>query len=260
MTVFSSKNQLEDIVAYLSAYMRIPYFQDDTIPGQVMEKIISLVHKPAIQLKTYDYVDVCREGDVGWQVKSTKHDTPITWKRAKIANSNEMIVASENSPEDRQRLGDAIIDFCNDHACESLEKYDLKEIGYSRLIMYDDGTAVYFERLISTASNCKIFDKKNYEWNWSNPKNVTKKEQLQSLHGIDKKTRRKAFAWHGRGENQLHFYGEYDWWPSIEKPHIIGQINFSEDYHAMAFKLPSDKIPWEKIVAFLSGEVGSSCV
>lgn len=260
MTVYSTKKQLEDIVTYLSAYMRIPYFQDDAIPGQVMEKIISLVHKPAIQLKTYDYVDVYLPHDVGWQVKSTKDSTPITWKRAKIAASNEMIAASEKSPEDRQRLGDAIIDFCNNHARESLLKYDLKEIGYSRLIMYDDGTAVYFERLISTADNYEIFDKDNYEWHWSDPKKVTKKEQLQALHGIDKTTGKKAFAWHGRGENQLHFSGESDWWPIVAKPQIIGQINFSEDCHAMAFKLPSDKISWENLVVFLDGEADSSCV
>ena len=260
MTVYSTKKQLEDIVTYLSAYMRIPYFQDETIPGQVMEKIISLVHESAIQLKTYDYVDVYLPDDVGWQVKSTKDSTPITWKRAKISASNEMITASEKSPEGLQRLGDAIIDFCNEHAVESLNKYKLKEIGYSRLIMYNDGTAVYFERLISTVNKSNIFDKNDYEWHWSDQKKDTKKEQLTALHGTNRKTGKKAFAWHGRGENQLHFSGESEWWPNVVRPSIEGQINFSEDDHAMAFKLPSDKVPWEDLVAFLDGKVDSSCV
>ncbi len=121
MRVFSSAQQLQTIADYLFAYMRTPYFQDDTIPGKVMEKIISLVHS-AEQLATYDYVDVCRPHDVGWQVKSTKDTTPLTWKRAKIANSDALIRKSENSTEARQELGDAIIDFCNNHVRESLKE------------------------------------------------------------------------------------------------------------------------------------------
>lgn len=250
MTVYSNKNQLEDIATYLSAYMRIPYFQDDTIPGKVMEKIFSLVHS-AEQLVTYDYVDVCRRNDVGWQVKSTKSSTPLTWKRAKIPESERMIRESEKSAEARQRLGDAIIDFCNKHAYESLVRYQLKEIGYSRLIMHDDGSAVYFEKLISTNDCPDIFNKENYIWNWSFPKKTSKKEQLTALHGTDLKTGKKAFAWHGKGENQLHFSGESDWWPDVEIPSKIGQINFSEDCHAMAFMLPSDKVSWSDLVEFL---------
>jgi len=45
MAVYSSKEEeLEKIANYLLAYMKIPYFQDDSIPGKIMEKIISLVH------------------------------------------------------------------------------------------------------------------------------------------------------------------------------------------------------------------------
>lgn len=95
MTIYSTKDELAKIAHYLTAYMRIPYFQDDTIPGKVMEKIISLV-RGGEQLATYDYVDVCISGKVGWQVKSTKNDTPLTWKRAKIANSEALIKEPEN--------------------------------------------------------------------------------------------------------------------------------------------------------------------
>jgi|AOMQ01.1.fsa_nt_gi hypothetical protein len=255
MTVYSTKEQLIAIATYLSAYMRIPYFQDDTIPGQVMEKIVSLVHNKAIQLKTYDYVDVYLPENVGWQVKSTKCSTPITWKRAKIANSNKIIAESDNDQAVCKRLGDLIIDFCNNHAKESLSKYLLQEIGFSRLILFDDRTAIYYERLlIDRINNINIFDKNNYDWHWSVPKIASKKEQLQALHGTDNTTGKKAFAWHGRGENQLHFSGERDWWPEVVKPSIVGQINFSEDCHAIAFKLPPDKLPWKKIVGFLASE------
>jgi len=44
MSVYSTKEELESIARYLTAYMRIPFFQDDTIPGKIMEKIISIVH------------------------------------------------------------------------------------------------------------------------------------------------------------------------------------------------------------------------
>jgi hypothetical protein len=252
VTIYSTKEQLEKIAGYLTAYMKIPYFQDDTIPGKVMEKIISLVHSGE-QLATYDYVDVCKRGDVGWQVKSTKDKTPLTWKRAKIANSANMIRASETSDEARQKLGNAIIDFCNQHAHESLALYNLDEIGYARLIMFDDGTAIYFERLISTKASPDIFNKDDFTWEWSTPKEALKKEQLPALHGTNVHTKKKAFAWHGRGENQLHFSGEKDWWPVIEWPNEVGVLNFSEDNHAMAFKLSSDKLAWDDLVGFLNG-------
>ncbi|MCL2644580.1 MAG: hypothetical protein FWD51_03880 [Betaproteobacteria bacterium] len=250
MTIYSSKEQLIKIAKYLSAYMRIPYFQEDSIPGKIMEKIISLVHS-AEQLTTYDYVDVCREGDVGWQVKSTKVDTPLTWKRAKIPNSDEMIKESENSSVARQKLGDAIIDFCNNHAKKSLELYNLKEIGYCRLII-DGDVLIYFERLVSSRSSPNIFEKNDYQWVWSEPKKISKKEQLSALHGIDIKTQKKIFAWHGKGENQFHFSGEKYWWPHIKKPEKISEINFSADDHAMAFKLPFKKVSWGTLVGFLN--------
>ncbi len=251
MSIFSSKEQLAKIAEYLAAYMKIPYFQDDTIPGKIMEKIISLIHS-AEQLSTYDYVDVCKRGSVGWQVKSTKEDTPLTWKRAKIANSDSMIKASLNDDVSRQKLGDAIIDFCNSHAHESFISYNLKEIGYSRLVMFNDGSVIYFEKLISSLESKNIFEKENYQWSWSEPKKTSKKEQLPALHGKDLRTGKKAFAWHGKGENQLHFSGEKDWWPTIERPTVVGIINFSLDNHAIAFKLPSTKVPWDDLVSFLN--------
>lgn len=207
MTVYSTKEQMIKIAEYLVAYMRIPHFQDDSIPGNVMEKIISLV-RGGEQLATYDYVDVCIRGEVGWQVKLTKHNTPLTWKRAKIAHSEELIKESEAGKIGLQKLGDTIIDFCNSAPAHSLDFYNLKEIGYSRLIMFDDNTAIYFEKLISTKSNPNIFNKDDYIWRWSEPKATVKKEQLTALHGINKNTQKKDFAWHGRGENQLHFSGE----------------------------------------------------
>jgi hypothetical protein len=250
VTVYSNKEQLLKIVSYLSAYMGIPYFQEDSISGKIMEKIISLVHS-AEQLATYDYVDVCRKNNVGWQVKSTKKDTPLTWKRAKIANSDAMIKESEKSSAACQKLGDAIIDDCNNHAKKSLELYNLKEIGYSRLII-DGDVAIYFERLVSSQHSPNIFEKENYQWVWSKPKKTSKKEQLPALHGFDIKTQRKVFAWHGKGENQLHFSGEDDWWPHIEIPENILEINFSADGHAMAFRLPSKKVSWDALVEFLN--------
>lgn len=251
MTIYSTKTQLTQIVHYLTAYMRIPYFQDDTIPGKVMEKIISRVHGGE-QLSTYDYVDVCINGKVGWQVKSTKDDTPLTWKRAKIANSGQLIKASENDAESLKKLGDAIIDFCNSHASESIDHYALNEIGYSRLIMFSDNSAIYFERLVCTKETPVIFDRNDYVWHWSTPKQTTKKEQLPALHGIHKKTQKKAFAWHGRGENQLHFSGEKEWWPEITMPTKVGEINYSTDSHAIAFKLPTEKVSWDELTSFLN--------
>jgi len=185
MTVYSTEKQAKEIAAYLTSYMRIPFFQDDAIPGQIMEKIISKVHG-ARQLPTYDYVDVVIEGNdgskkgnvikgVGWSVKSTKESTPLTWKRAKIEKKRSLIEASEDADESisaigLQALGDAIIDFCNDHAQQSMDKHNLDEIGYSRLIMFENNTAIYFEKLLCSKLKPLIFDKADYIWKWSSQK------------------------------------------------------------------------------------------
>jgi len=252
MTIYSSPKELEAIAHYLTAYMKIPYFQDDSIPGQVMEKIVSLVHS-AKQLATYDYVDVVIKGKVGWSVKSTKAGSPLTWKRAKIANKAALISASEKNMKGLQDLGDAIIDFCNSHAAKSIKRYSLNEIGFSRLIVFKDGTAIYFERSLCTERTPVIFDKNDYVWEWSVQKNTTGKEQLPALHGKNNKTGKKAFAWHGKGENQLHFSGEEDWWPEFKQmPTRVGEIYYSSDGHAMAFKLPNGKVSWDELTAFLN--------
>lgn len=253
MGVFSSKEELIKIANYLQAYMTIPYFQDDSIPGKIMEKIVELVHK-AEQLPTYDYVDVVKRNSYGWSIKSTKDSTPLTWKRAKIANRNNLIQESLLSEKGLKHLGDKIIDFCNEHARESLTKFNLTEIGYARLIVFEDNSAIYFERMLCNQNNPNIFNKDDYVWSWSIQKEGTKKEQLSALHAKNIHTNKKAFAWHGQGENQLHFSGEKDWWPKVEIPKSIEEFNFSSDYHAIAFRLPSDKVDWDKLVNFLKEE------
>jgi hypothetical protein len=232
--------------------MRIPYFQDDTIPGKIMEKIVSLV-RGGEQLGTYDYVDVCINNKIGWQIKSTKQETPLTWKRAKIAGSAKLIEDSWKSAQAAQLLGDKIIEFCNESAAHSLEKYKLSEIGYLRLIMHPDGTATYFERLVSSRAKPDVFNKKDYSWEWSEQRKTGTKEQLAALKAIHKTTNKKVFAWHGQGENQLHFSGERAWWPQIDAPTRTGEIKFSNDNHAVRFKLPNAKVSWSSLTDFLNG-------
>ena len=239
MSIFSSDEELHLIKETLSKYLRLP-FSGDTIPGAVMESVLAYIRK-AQRLNTYDFVDVV---DVtkkcGWQVKSTKSQTPVTWKRAKIPNSSDLIKASRDNEDGLQELGNAIINFCNTHAQESLNLYDLNEIGYSRLILFNDGRVRYFERLLCTRDNPLVFQKEDYVWKWSNPKKTVKKEQLPALHGINIHTKKKCWAWHGLGENQLHFSGENQWWTEDEN-------------HTATFRFPdeSEKISLEKLFEIL---------
>ena len=81
--IFSSPAQLAEIGRVLSTYMRLP-LSTDTIPGSIMEALLAYVRKGVV-LGKYDFVDVIKpETKCGWQVKSTKASTPVTWKRAKI--------------------------------------------------------------------------------------------------------------------------------------------------------------------------------
>lgn len=211
--IFSNAKQIHLMARILENYLRLP-FTGDTIPGSIMEHVLAHVRGGDV-LNTYDFVDVVhKDGHYGWQVKSTKASTPVTWKRAKIPNADALVDASKKSDQDLQKLGDAIIEFCNRHAKESIEAFNLDEIGYARLIVHEDGKVTYFERVLCTKESPEIFDASEFQWRWSKPKKTKKKEQLSALHGIKRDTGKKWFAWHGLGENQLHFSGESNWWPS----------------------------------------------
>lgn len=218
MTIYSTSEQLSRIQNILSLYIRLP-FSGKTIPGAIMEAVLANVLGGEV-LNTYDFVDVIKpESHCGWQIKSTKAKTPVTWKRAKIPNAVKLIKESRDSVDGCQALGDEIINFCNAHVQESIELYNLNEVGYCRLIIFDNGDVCYFERLLCTKDNPLLFNPEDFTWRWSVQKNVIKKEQLSALHGIHKPTGKKWWAWHGLGENQLHFSGEKVWWPKDDDPH-----------------------------------------
>lgn len=220
--IFSTQEQLKTISRILTGYLKLP-FSGDSIPGALMESVVSEVRDGEV-LNTYDFVDILnKKKKVGWQVKSTKASTPVTWKRAKIPNSLQLIEDSKKDARGLQELGNAIIKFCNEHALESMNEYGLDEIGYSRLIVHKDGKLTYFEKLLCTKKSPKIFNESDFDWKWSTPKKTKKKEQLSALHGTHKPSNKKWFAWHGLGENQLHFSGERAWWPTSN----INKVEFN---------------------------------
>ncbi len=226
--IFSSPEELAAIAKMLKLYLGLPV-ATDAIPGGFVENVIARA-RGGVVLRTYDFVDVLRRDlHVGWQIKSTKDLTPVTWKRAKIENSDRLIVASETSADARQTLGDEIINFCNRHAIRSMEYYNLTAIGYARLIYHANGSLTYFERQLCDIENPRIFEPDDFEWKWTTQKTTTKKEQLPAFHGRHRKTGDKWFAWHGRGENQLHFSGEGKWWPNTGSEHMIRFDRPSED-------------------------------
>ncbi|GHU32905.1 hypothetical protein FACS1894172_10370 [Spirochaetia bacterium] len=237
---FSGKAQLETIANILTGYIKVP-FALETIPGSFMENVLAHVRK-GIALNTYDFVDVINSVErIGWQVKSTKDTTPVTWKRAKIKDANNLIRASQQSAQGLIDLGSAIIDFCNEHALESIEKYHLTDIYYSRLVVCENREVLYFERLLCTQDSPDIFDKDEFYWKWSSPKNTVRKEQLPALHGYNKNTNEKWFAWHGLGENQLHFSGERNWWPNETDQHHIRFL----------FPKPDERLSQDQFMALL---------
>jgi hypothetical protein len=202
---------LDDLTKIVRRYLRLP-LSEGNVPGAFLEGALAHV-RGGERLNTYDFVDVInRKGKIGWQVKSTKSNTPLTWKRAKIADADRLVADSKKGGRHLQALGDAIIDFCNDHARASLELYDLTDIYYSRLVIFQDGKIRYVEKKLCDNRDHEIFRPADYTWAWSTPKKTVKKQQLPALHGTNINTGQKDWAWHGLGENQLHFSGEKKWW------------------------------------------------
>ena len=232
------------IVEKTALYLHLP-FASDSIPGSYAESIIA-DHYGGEKLAKYDFADVIsREMRIGWQVKSTKASTPVTWKRAKIEGSDELIRKSDQGDESAtKQLGDLVIEACNDHARESLEKYQLSEIRYARIIL-DDGRLIYFEKKLIDDSQRILFDPATFNWRWSQPKETKKKEQLPALHGFCGKD--KWFSWHGRGENQLHFTGERLWWPDNDV-----ELEYS------AIEIQDHKVSWDELFSWLREQLPKS--
>ena len=180
MSLFSTPKQLARLQRVLFMCLRLPFSQG-AIPGRVLEEVLAEVRSGRV-LPTYDFVDVVSAKEAcGWQVKSTRAATPVTWKRAKLPNAAELIEASMTSKAACQELGDAVIGLCNEHAQASLGDYELEEIGYARLILHPDGQVTYFEKLLCSSSKPHIFDPANFSWHWSDPKQTVTKEQLPAL-------------------------------------------------------------------------------
>jgi hypothetical protein len=218
-SVYSTSDELGRVGELLQNYFRLP-FATASVPGAFAETVVARVRNGKV-LNTYDFADViAQQGGYGWQVKSTKIDTPVTWKRAKIPNAAALIEASHRSEDGVQALGRAVIDFCNQHVHESMARYKLHEIGYARVLVRA-GDFIYFERLLLDDPSGLLFDPADFVWHWSEPKRTQKKEQLPALHGYHRETKKKWWAAHLLGENQLHFSGEDVWWPPVGDEHHI---------------------------------------
>jgi hypothetical protein len=99
------------------------------------------------------------------------------------------------------------------------------------------------ESIDDTPKDPTLFNPDDFDWQWSKPKHTVKKEQLPALHGRNVHTDTKWWAWHGLGENQLHFYGEKAWWPEFDK-----------SANCIEFELPSceEKMTMEKFIKYVS--------
>ena len=239
--VYSTTEQLQRIAAIIKCCCRLPVSKD-SVPGGFLETVFAHVRHARV-LPNYDYVDVVDDSNrIGWSIKSTKAGSPLTWKRAKPFNQTKLISDSQGSKEGLQQLGNALIDICNKHAKESMSKYHLAEIGYCRLIVHKSRQVTYFERKLCDLASPSLFNPDDFEWDWSVEKATKGKEQRSSLHGWHKTSGMRWWAWHGKGENQLHFSAEQKvWWPS-------------DDQHKLEFTLPdsSSKLSFERLLEVLS--------
>ena len=238
--LFSSAEELNNLSKLIRGYLCLP-FAGGLLPGSFIEKAIART-RDATVLSTYDFVDVLKaEAGIGWQVKCTKESTPVTWKRAKIPNGAALIEDAQQSDEKTQELGQAILDFCNQHAYDSLERYHIDAIGYCRVIVRSNDI-LYFEREIMSRSDPQVFRPVEFRWEWSETRTSSGKELLPALNGVNKLTGKKWFAAHVLGENQLHFSGERAWWPDAGD---------SQSSRVISLPSESDYIGWNDLLAWL---------
>lgn len=236
--MYLTEEQLQKLGSYLKAYLKLPVASGDRVPGEDFEKIVAAaINGEALGKK--DFVDVLTfDKRWGKQTKSGIYGNNIIWKRAKIDNSEQLVLESKNSISAAQQLGKLLIDQCNEHIIDSINKYNLDGITYSRLIIKEPDILEYFEKFLCTKNDPIVFESKDIYWKWSNTKKSLKKEYLPALHGINIKTGETIWQWNGLGDNQLNFPGEKLWWPK----------------NRTIFTFPNDneKVSFEKLLVLLS--------
>lgn len=163
--ILSTNEEIKLIEKVILGYLRLP-FSPNSIPGSIMEHVLGHVRNADV-LNTYDFVDVVdRNKNIGWQVKSRKSSTPVTWKRAKITNRESLILDSESSDEGLDKLGAAVMGVCNDHLTESISKYNLTKIGYIDLILHSNKIE-YIECEMPQENLRELFKPSDFKWKWS---------------------------------------------------------------------------------------------
>lgn len=195
---------LDDLGRYIKAYQSLPFF-DGSVPGKILETLVAFAFQGRV-LNTLDFVDVV-SGKVGWQVKSIKAGSDVTWKRVTIANPEFLL---ELSYEEPAFLGRYLIDICNDHIFDSFVKYGLEDIRYIKAEIHPSNV-VLVEKSIVTNDSIVAFDHDDFYWHWTEPKHRNNKELLPSFSGFHKETNSKWFSWNGLGDNQFRFTYEKVW-------------------------------------------------
>jgi len=202
-TWFSTPTQLENIVTGVKRYYTSPYALE-FISGKVFEIIVADAHntKPT---NTQDFADVIC-GDYAVQCKAGRDNKDMIWKR--ISLPDELVRESLHSDSISNDLGKLLLDRVNARASDSLAKYNVTKLAYSRLITHKNKLFTYFEKSL----NNPIFDRDMFQWKWSTPQ---KRKDKPALHGFWRSVL--VFSWQGLSGEQFRFNAEHLWWPKEDQ-------------------------------------------
>ena len=260
MDSFSTPEQLERIKQTLCSYHMLP-FSGTRIPGDVLEGVLAHVRGGDL-LGKYDFVDVLQRSEgVGWQVKSTRHRSPLTWMRADFRRRSELVAeADAERDEGRKRelvqaLGDSVIEYANASIRDSFTKYGLQQVMFCHLVLMPENRAMYYEKLLAVEGEEELFRATDFMLSWREPRpgranrnadpdDPGAAEQLPSLRGRHVPTDQDWFAWYGRKGGQLHFLLEEKiWWPPESGAHRID------------FDLPAERFKMDEAMDMLDEAV-----
>jgi hypothetical protein len=158
------------------------------IDGDVWERAVAHSKKLShtTTKKLFDVVDPKNKD--GWSVKTVFGDTSrLNPTSVIIARANIVSKFSKNLDENPQNLGNCLIDFWNNKVINDANTQNIKNKYISILVKSKNmETLAYFEKKID------FYDKKKFEWRWSNGEHKT-------LRGYPKGADYWKFSWNPRG-------------------------------------------------------------
>lgn len=182
------------------SYSALPH-SELVLTGKMLERLLA-DSLGGVYTADNSLIDIKATG-TGFQAKSTmQHTKHIVWRRVKVENQHDRIVASKISAAARQELGNLLIQNLNSSFSEAMFKHGCTNFSIIHVKFYEGDTV----EVILAPMQGTLFVATDFTWEWSVPV-----QGNPVLYAINRHTNEKWFCWNGSSGNHFQILNEKAW-------------------------------------------------